>query len=167
MPACTSGIYPWIFIFRRCVVRHLQYLLLLASQLCPHWTTWGSVCALHTHNVLWYPEYHIYSPMGYIHFLGVLPLLGIFYRGTNFSRLLVHLYSEVYILLIWRCIWLALNVCSLIFGFTWSYCKNYQPDSRLVAVILCVEEESMKVRPSAGFVLVRILLTFDGYPCNS
>ena len=34
----TAGFCPGIFRFTRCVVRHLGYLLVLASQPCPIWT---------------------------------------------------------------------------------------------------------------------------------
>ena len=40
--AGMGGIGPGIFIFRRCVVRHLQYFYSLASWPFPNWNVWGT-----------------------------------------------------------------------------------------------------------------------------
>ena len=49
-----------IFIFRRCIVRHLQYLIFMDSHLCPQWTDLVLVRALRPFNVLVVTDYHIW-----------------------------------------------------------------------------------------------------------
>ena len=47
-----SFICPIIFIFTRCIVQHLGYLLSPASRPCPFWMTWISGHAFSAHTVL-------------------------------------------------------------------------------------------------------------------
>ena len=97
LPTGTVGLYPGIFSFTKCLVRHLQYLLFLASQTCAHWTAWELVCAPHIHAVLdipapdpsfflpwrtlfvdfiigaWVNTFSHQIPVGILHQLGLLP----------------------------------------------------------------------------------------------
>ena len=139
-----GGICPGIFVFRRYVVQHLWYLHSLDSQLCLQCTSWGSVRAICTYNILLFQYNCLFSPYGYLCCLGGLTILGISLWGTTSPWFLFHRYTEVPITLIWRRAWLVLNFRTLFFGLTWLSYKIAQFDSRSINISSVVRDSTLK-----------------------
>ena len=116
-----GGICPGICIFRRCVVRNLQYFFFWLLRHCPSWSTWYSGAYFTSWAVLVSPYPLHWPPLCHIHWIGLLPLLGLSYQGTLRSQLIVHIYSEFPITLIsWRAC-LDLKCCFLLFMLDLSF----------------------------------------------
>ena len=104
---------PWVFIFKRCVFRHLWYLLSLASQLCPHWTSWGSVryfLALSPLVVYFYCSRIPFNQFHRLRCCSVSHKCSVYHSGYQF---LILVCTEVPIALLWGITCLMRNCPSL------------------------------------------------------
>ena len=109
-------ICPEIFIFIRCIVRHLQYFLLLDSQPFPNWVNSGGCAFVATSGVfvdpILFTSPHPLDPSACGNFFFRRIFLG-YHSGSQF---IVCIYEELSTALHWKRACLALKCCSLFFG---------------------------------------------------
>ena len=112
-----GGICPGVYIFIWCVVRNLQYFPLLFSQTFSLLYYLRSRCIFYVLSCIGVPLSSPLTPIISDPFAWPLTMLGVSYQGTLRSQLIVHIYSEVTITLIWWRACLDLKCCFLLFVF--------------------------------------------------